>query len=197
MVDVTNIPCVLLAGGRSLRFGTDKGLAELGDHTLVEHVASRLRRQTRNHLAINCDPSSPYAKFFDDIVPDEISEDIGPLAGIHAALLWASRNGCSSVATAPIDTPFLPFNYLAQFGAAGASCVARSEERIHPICGLWRTNRANALAVHIRDGMRSVHDWINLEDAQIVSFNTASPDQSFLNINTLDDLALARTILEA
>lgn len=192
---ILDTPCVLLAGGESSRFGSDKGLAELRGKPLIAHVLSRLREQTDGQLAINCDPSSPYAAFCDEVIPDQVGQSAGPLAGIHAALVWAKQNGWRVVATVPIDTPFIPRDYLQRLNHTGASSVATSQNRIQPICGLWRSECADALKDQIDSGMRSVRDWISFEGAQEVKFDTRDTQNSFFNINTKEDLLIADAAL--
>ncbi|MEO9970748.1 MAG: molybdenum cofactor guanylyltransferase [Hyphomonadaceae bacterium] len=192
---ILDTPCVLLAGGQSSRFGSDKGLADLRGKPLIAHVLSRLREQTHGQLAINCDASSPYAAFCDEVIPDQLGQGAGPLAGIHAALVWAKQNGWSIVATVPIDTPFIPQDYLQRLNHTGASSVATSQDGIQPVCGLWRSECADILKDQIDSGMRSVQDWIRFEGAREVKFETREGQSPFFNINTPEDLLIADAAL--
>ncbi|MGZ8400444.1 MAG: NTP transferase domain-containing protein, partial [Methyloceanibacter sp.] len=78
------------------------------------------------------------------VVADRIEGHAGPLAGLHAALLWAKDRGpnISCVVTVACDTPFLPDDLVERFLAAldetgRECCVARSAEGVHPVIGLW------------------------------------------------------------
>ena len=47
-----NILAVILAGGKSKRFGEDKNLAKLGSKSLLEHVIERVREKFQQILII-------------------------------------------------------------------------------------------------------------------------------------------------
>jgi len=185
-----------LAGGQSTRFGTPKGLASLNGVPLITHVETRLRKQTVAPIAVNCEAASPYSGYGDTRISDLVKGELGPLSGIHVALFWARANGWPMVATAPIDTPFLPSNYLSKLAAAGAPSVAESDGRIQAVCGLWRADRAAELKRELLDGTRSVRDWITLVGAKVVEFDKTSPLESLLNVNTITDLKLAQSHMD-
>ena len=48
-----NILAVVLAGGKSKRFGEDKNLAKLGDITLLEHVLKKVTQKFKKTLIIS------------------------------------------------------------------------------------------------------------------------------------------------
>ena len=47
-----NILAVILAGGKSKRFGEDKNLAKLGSKSLIEHVIDKVREKFKKILII-------------------------------------------------------------------------------------------------------------------------------------------------
>lgn len=185
-------PVVLLAAGGSRRFGTPKGLADLGGIPLIDRVMSGLSAQT-GLTAINCGVDSPYSKHSQHIVPDIMTGGLGPLAGIHAAMVWAESRGYSEVITAPVDTPFLPDDYVARLLASGDTSVAVSDQRLHPICGLWSVAAAARLATAIEAGLRAAYEWVGKVGAKPVEFG-GNPDP-FFNVNTPEDLVAAEQFL--
>ena len=48
-----NILAVVLAGGKSKRFGEDKNHAKLGDKTLLEHVLSKISNKFKEILIVS------------------------------------------------------------------------------------------------------------------------------------------------
>jgi len=184
----TNIPSVVLAGGSSRRFGSAKGLAELGGKRLIDHVLKRLRPQTSGPLAINGAADGPYAELGLPMIEDGLPGKHGPLAGLHAALLWASAQGASAVLTAPIDTPFLPPNLLEKLAERGPPSVAASNDRVHGTCGLWPVEHLKDLEQQLQSKDRSLRSWVKQCNARIVDF-PAEPIDPFFNINTPDDMA--------
>ena len=97
--------------------------------TATTSVTSR-----RATLAINAnDEPSRFAGFGLPIIADRIEGHAGPLAGLHAALVWARESGANirHVVTVACDTPFLPDDLVERFLAAleetgRECCVARS-----------------------------------------------------------------------
>jgi molybdopterin-guanine dinucleotide biosynthesis protein A len=66
--------------------GIDKGLQELRGQPMVHWVVERLAPQV-DELLINANQNGErYAAFGHRVVPDQIPDFAGPLAGLHAAL---------------------------------------------------------------------------------------------------------------
>jgi len=110
---------VVLAGGLSVRMGIDKALAPLAGQPLIAHVAARLDPQV-DALFVNA--NGDLARFRGigrAIVADAGARPGGgPLAGVAAALAYASLLGAQWLATAPCDAPFLPLDLVARLAAA-------------------------------------------------------------------------------
>ncbi|MEO0881584.1 MAG: molybdenum cofactor guanylyltransferase MobA [Pseudomonadota bacterium] len=182
-----DIPAVILAGGTSERFGGPKGLAVLGGKPLIQHVIDRLGAQTAGPLAINCSAHGPYDRGDLTVLPDRMAGGLGPLAGIHAALVWAEEEGGGHVLTAPVDTPFLPLDLLQRLYHGGGPAIAASKGRTHGVCGLWPTSCLPHLEQQLGAADRSVQAWITCCKARIVEFS-ADPIDPFFNINRPDDM---------
>ena len=81
---------LVLAGGRSRRFGSDKSLHPIGDTTLRAAAAAKLREVCdRVLISLPRDANAAAETLFDGVVTDEYP-DAGPLAGIHAAMRHVS-----------------------------------------------------------------------------------------------------------
>ena len=52
-MDDNNILAVVLAGGKSKRFGKDKNHLKLGDKTLLEHVLSKINNKFKEILIVS------------------------------------------------------------------------------------------------------------------------------------------------
>ena len=190
----TNIPVLILAGGASHRFGSPKGLARLNGSRLIDIVCERLRVQTSGPIAINAHPDGPYRDMEHEIVPDTHKDQPGPLAGLYAAMSWASTNGKSAVITVPIDIPFLPLDLVSKLQDAGAPAIASSRKRHHPVCGLWPAALKDDLNTQLEKGMRVAHAWAEHCRAQPTQFPLDQQGRDpFFNINTREDLAKAQS----
>jgi len=202
-LDRSNIPGVVLAGGRSSRMGRDKATALLGGHSLLDHAVARLSQQV---LAVAVNADAPEENGIPH-VPDRIPGKAGPMAGIHAAMAYAADlPGVSHVVTVSVDSPFFPADLVARLAAAvdrpERIAIAASEGRSHPVFGLWPVALADDLERWVAtDAKRRVRDFLLRHDATEVVFplhpTRASALDPFFNINTPDDLVEAERWLEA
>ncbi|MEL6379261.1 MAG: molybdenum cofactor guanylyltransferase [Pseudomonadota bacterium] len=188
-------PVVILAGGKSSRFGRSKANTLLGVCTLIEHVWERLRVQTDGPIVINAvNAACPQIKEA-TYIADRRKSGLGPLAGLEAALYWAKDQGFDRVLTVPVDTPFLPASLIADLTGPELARYAMSAGRKHPIIGIWATCLSERLSSALEEGMRSAHAWIEHSQARGVMFEHLSGTDPFFNINTKEDLQRALSLL--
>lgn len=188
-------PCVIIAGGSSRRFGADKASALLDGVTLLDHATERIRSQVTGQIVANGSRSSDHSDGPLECVDDLIDQDVGPLAGLHAALKWAQIHHCPLVLTIPVDTPFFPEDLALQLNKAGAPAIARADQRLHPMFGLWPASLGGELEEAIAHGIRRMHEWASICSANLVDFETTYDADPFFNINTGTDLVEANRCL--
>lgn len=194
---------VILAGGLSRRMeGPEKSLLELNNKPLIEWVADKLSSQT-NQLILNANGEPERFAHLDLIIqPDTVEGYAGPLAGILAAMRWAELNtSLTHIITAAADTPFFPQDYvksmLKQAKEKEASiALASSNDRKHPVFGLWPVKLADALEEFIVDeNNRKVMMFVERYPNCLVNFHeTIEGVDPFFNVNTPDDMEVARKI---
>lgn len=180
---------LVLAGGRSRRFGADKALAGFRGRPLSLWSLETLRP----HVAVLgvAGPAALAAELGAEAVPDPAGAPHGPLAGVLAGLAWAARRDCALLATAPCDTPLLPPDLVPRLAAeiADRPVIAARAARIHALCALWRADAAPRLTALVRDGRQlSIQALIETLAGGYADF----PDEAaFANLNTPDELAAA------
>ncbi|WP_153147433.1 molybdenum cofactor guanylyltransferase MobA [Dechloromonas sp. H13] len=180
---------VILAGGLGRRMGgIDKGLQELRGRPMVDWVIERLAPQV-DELLINANQNGErYAAFGHRVVPDQIPDFAGPLAGLHAALSAAAH---PLVATAPCDSPFLPadlvFRLFQALTATGADlAVARTFDQPHPVFCLCKREVLPHLTEFLAGGGRKIDRWYATLKVVEVAFDDEA--DAFENINTREEL---------
>jgi len=185
---------VILAGGLGRRMGgIDKGLQELRGRPLVHWVVERLAPQV-DELLINANQNGKrYATFGHRVVPDQIPDFAGPLAGLHAALSAAAH---PLVATAPCDSPFLPADLVSRLFSAltatGADlAVARTFDQPHPVFCLCRRDVLPHLTEFLAGGGRKIDRWYATLKVVEVAFDDEA--DAFENINTREELGRFET----
>lgn len=183
---------VLLAGGKSSRFGAEKAVALFGGRTLMENVVLAFKDLPK--FAVSAQPgSAAAARARDWDVPmlcDDASAPAGPLAGVAAGLDWASREGFDFIATAPCDAPLLPRNFvrcLSDGIDAAPAAYAVTCQGEHPLCALWRADLLEPLKARLGAGEHPAARYFLREiGAAPVHFDDA---HAFANANTADALA--------
>jgi len=192
---------LVLAGGRSRRMGgVDKALLPFGGTPLVARAVGRLRPQVAC-LAVSM-PDAAGAGLAPDVplLADAMPGFQGPLAGMLAGLLWASRRGpaITHLATVAVDTPFFPADLVGRLAAAAGegAAVARSGGRDHPVFALLPLALAGDLAGFLAAGRsRGVGAWLARHAPAAVDFGPSDGGDPFFNINAPEDVAAAEARL--
>jgi molybdenum cofactor guanylyltransferase len=190
---------VIIAGGRSVRFGGEKAAALLEGKPLLMWAVRRLMRSCAA-VAVNTRAGTQAEALAQaeglPILYDAAGDAQGPLAGVKAALAWAKGLGARSVAVSPCDAPFLPddlFERLIEAAGSGAA-MAETADGHQPLCALWPVSALAKVTEALADGGHPA-TWRMLESigAKRVRFH---PPEVFANLNTREDLAAAAARLE-
>jgi molybdopterin-guanine dinucleotide biosynthesis protein A len=188
---------LVLAGGRSVRFGGEKAVAKLGDRTLLEWAAQRLHTACSS-VAINVrtgtEAEAVAAALGMPILYDEAGDALGPLAGVKVGLVWAERQSASLLAVSPCDAPLLPDDLYVRLleRAEGGAAMAETRDGRQPLCALWPVTALPAVREALAGGAHPP-TWQVLEGlgARKVSFEDPV---AFANVNTREDLAVIEAV---
>ncbi len=178
---------LVLAGGRSTRFGSEKAVAVVDGAPIVARVAAVLARGGAE-VAVNAPVESAAAAWARAhglvVLPDPPGAPDGPLAGVMAGLDEAARRGAGRLVTAPCDTPWLPDDLVARLRAGvgqAPAAVAVTADGSHPLCTLWSPRLRPRLAADIAHGRHpSVRAWLREAGAAEVRFPQPA---AFANLN--------------
>ena len=190
---------VVIAGGRSVRFGGEKAVAGLAGKPLLMWAAERLARSCVT-VAINARPDTEaeaLARAEGLAVLHDIPGDAaGPLSGVKVGLQWAQELGARAVAVSPCDVPLLPDNVFARLiEAAGmGAAMAETAQRDQPQCAVWPVSALPKLTAALANGAHPP-TWLMLESIGAVRVRF-TPPEAFTNINTRADLAAIAGRLE-
>ena len=194
-----NILAVILAGGKSKRFGQEKSQVKLGDKTLLEHSLSKLKSKFDKILIVtNNNTIKDYIT-----INDCIEGQLGPLVGVLSAMKWIKKNKFSYnwIATFPCDTPFFNTSIIEEFFKASKLndnllYFVKSKEKRHNIFGLWSLKLIEILEKDIiENNYRKVEKWANKIGVKTINVSYDDIDP-FFNINTKEDLVEAEKILK-
>ena len=167
----------VLAGGQSLRFGSDKALAMLDGLTLLDRAMSSLAQLCDAVVVVGRETAQAAT------LPDRPRAGMGPLGGLAAALHHAGEGGYTAVLSCSVDSLGL------DAGLRDALEPAPAYVSSQPVIGLWPASASPVLDALLagegRHSMRSFAEAIGARPVQLAR-NPA-------NINTPADLAAAET----
>ena len=196
-----NILAVVLAGGKSKRFGEDKNQIKLGDKTLLEHVLSKINNKFEETLIVSSHNQDIKKSEYITIIPD-CFDDFGPLAGVLSSMKWVRENQKQYkwVATFPSDTPFFETSIIEEYKKRinindSSLYFIKSNNKRHNIFGLWSIDLLNVLEDDLKNNnFRKVEDWADKIGVKTINIEVNEFDP-FFNINTKEDFEKAKEIL--
>ena len=200
-MDHSNILGVVLAGGKSQRFGEDKCQVKLGDKLLIDYILSEIIDEFKEVLLISNNKIKYNHSNKISLVKD-FKEELGPLGGILTAMKWIKKNNKSYkwISTFPSDTPFFKKQILNNFieeikSYEGKLFFINSNNTRHNIFGLWSIDLLERLEKDLENGERKVEMWANKIGVKSINMKFENKDP-FFNINTKEDLIKAEKYLE-
>lgn len=182
-VDVEGL---VLAGGRSSRFGSDKVAYEVNGVPMIQRVIDAMSTLVAP-IRISVDtPERSYHKRIEHIT--DIYTGRGPMAGLHTGLVHCSAHWLLIVAA---DLPFITREDLALLLAArpghGQAVIAREAGGdLQPLCACYRRDVAGIAEDLLKEGRHALHELIRL--LRGTSAVDLSQD-SLRNINRPDNLS--------
>lgn len=207
---------IVIAGGRSLRMGSDKALVELAGKPLAGWVLDALRAVTDDQLIVTRQAlGHGLSRFGVPVVVDRL-EARGPLTGLHAGLKAAESDLCLVVAC---DMPLVRESLLILLARSigvyhaaipyvgegspplpGHFLTAR-DAGLQPLLAAYRRRAIEPLEKVLRGGTVPTGVLPAIIPSRIVQpevWREADPDaRSFFNVNTPEDLEEAQRLLNA
>ena len=197
---------LILAGGRAKRMnGQDKGLIILDNHRLIEHTLASFSPQV-DSLFISANRNiDRYQQFGYKVLEDtfcnaEGASFEGPLAGLQRLYEETSQ---SAVVIAPCDAPLLSKQLVTKLlgvyddntidSKKHLAVIPHDGKRMQPLFGLYTPEAMSSLNDYLKSGHRKVITWVESLSPRLVDFS--DQPESFLNINTPDDLVRAKELL--
>ena len=198
-MDHSKILGVVLAGGKSLRFGEDKSQVKLNNKSLIDHILSEVLTEFKELLIVSKNPIE-FNKSENISIISDFKNNLGPLGGVLTAMKWIKDNkkDYQWISTFPTDTPFFKNQILKDFHDKinlknGKLFFIKSNNTRHNIFGLWSIDLADKLEKDLENGDRKVEDWANKVGVNIIDMQFEKNDP-FFNINTKEDLEKAKNI---
>ena len=197
LMDHSKILGVVLAGGKSQRFGEDKSQVKLADKLLIDYILSEIIDEF-NELLIISNNSIEFKKSEKISVINDFKKDVGPLGGVLTAMKWVKDNNKAYqwISTFPTDTPFFKNKILKDFFKSiqpqeSKLFFIKSNNTRHNIFGLWSLDLIDKLEEDLDRGKRKIEVWANNVGVKTINMEFEKNDP-FFNINTKEDLEKAK-----
>ena len=196
-----NILGVILAGGKSSRFGSNKSLSKLSNTKLIDHVISKINKYFKEILIVSNDSSLEIDDPKIKIIKDCIQGNLGPLVGVLSAIKFAKNNNeYNWIMTFPCDTPFFDEIIIEKMIektklSKDKIFFIKDRNQRHNIFGTWSLSLEKILEEDINNNFRKVDLWADKIGCSLIEKNVKNVNE-FLNINTQEELKLAETIFK-
>ena len=184
----TRLSGIILAGGKSSRFGKDKSRLELAGRRVLENLLEVLGQFPFQRLAVVT--ARGKAESWPEgieILPDD-QEGLGPIGGITTAL----RHLPGGVLVAACDMPLISAPLvdwlLGQYDPQADAVIPRHPGGIEPLFGIYEKSFLPALEQAIRTGRYALHFLFAAAKVRFVDVpEKFSAAREFANINRPED----------
>lgn len=192
-----SVSCIVLAGGRGRRLGTDKAFLKIGGRVLIEGIVEKMARIGDEVIIVTNSPqrySHLEARLVGDIYPGR-----GALGGIYSGLR-AARSDHSLVVAC--DMPFLDLRllrYMILLSPGQDVVIPRVGGLTEPLHAIYSKQCLPPIERVLASGDRKIISFFPevrvryIEEQEVKLFDPQC--LSFFNINTLADLERARSLV--
>lgn len=177
----------ILAGGKSSRMGTDKGLMMFEGEPMIKRIIDRLQQVVEKVVVIS---DNPFYKDFDVEVIGDVIRNIGPAGGIYSAMHHEPERSFFIVSC---DMPFITpaaVRYVISEGSGSPIALPFFQNQWQPLFGLYSGSCIEEWGALINNGYTKLKEMVthfNVKKLQ-VDDEPVFNDRLFTNINDKRDL---------
>ena len=149
-----DVSAFVLAGGKSSRMGQDKALLKLNGRTLLERALELAKGVSREVCVVGSrEKFAAFAPVIEDVFQDQ-----GPLAGIHAALKSSSTdlNLVLAVDLPSLEPSFLHYLIVQARATTALVIVPRAGGAWQTLCAVYRRGFAEYAERSLREGKNKI-----------------------------------------
>ena len=193
-MDVTGI---ILAGGKSSRMGTDKGMQELCGKPLIQYAIQALSGLC--DTIIISSSSKAYHSLGNKVVAD-VFPGIGPMGGIYSAL---KQSNTEKNLVLSCDLPFVSKELMSFIlkNSEGFEIAVPYEGNQHyePLCGFYNQSVLKLMGEYIQKGnykLPDLFDEISINRLIISTEASFYQKNLFFNVNSQQELSIAENLMK-
>ncbi len=188
MINVIKINGYILAGGKSSRMGTDKGLLQFRGKPLIGYTIEKLKPAVSELVIVS--NNSDYSAFGLEVISD-IIKDAGPAGGIHSALNH-TKSKLNIIVSC--DMPFISIetiNFLIRNSGNSQIVLTEHNNKKEPLFALYSKDCLDEWESLILKNILSLQKLILNFNARIINVdnNILFSSNHFYNVNSQKDLS--------
>lgn len=188
---------IILAGGKSSRMGTEKGLQELCGKPLISYAINSL--STLCDSIIISSSANEYQFLGYQLVADEFP-GIGPMGGIYSAL---RKSPTSENLVLSCDLPFVSGDLLTYIlnNSTGYQVAVpwQGSQHYEPLCGFYDKSILDSMSGFIERGnykLPDLYEEVSINKLIISDKLNFYRSELFFNVNSKHDLSTAENMMK-
>lgn len=189
---VDHVTGVILAGGQSRRFGSDKAFALYRGRTFLER-GFRLMRGLFKNVVIVANHPEKMKRFEVPVLQDEV-----PFRGPAGAIVTALKHaGTDAIFVVACDMPLLSqkiIRDLLEKDDGSDAVFYRHEKRIEPLCAIYRRSLIPLLETRLASGRNDLQSLLEENMTFRIIPLEASGRRALTNVNTPEELGARLSI---
>lgn len=190
MAETKTIDGYILAGGKSSRMGTDKGLLFLNDKPIIQTIIEQLQPAVNKTIIVS--NNAEYKKFGLEVIPDLI-KDKGPAGGILTAL---SHTASERIFVVSCDMPFITsdaIRFVIEESAHYQITLPVFNSRMQTLFGVYSKNCLPFWQQLMENGIIKLQEMVTHFELKKIAVekNELFVDLLFTNINDENDFKQA------
>lgn len=183
-----NVTGIILAGGKSSRMGSDKGIVDLNGKRFIDHILEAVLPNVNEVIIIANNDN--YNNLGYKVVKDKI-QDCGPLGGIYTGLMNSKTENNIVVSC---DIPFINSDlvkYILENTSNADITVPVYKGNIEPLCAIYTKRTSDQIYNLIMNKdlkIQNILKYFITKELFITKMQKFYTDKLFVNINTPEEL---------
>ena len=180
---MTDLPCVILCGGKSSRMGEDKSLLPFSSsNSLAQFQYDRLKTFFKNiYISSKTDKFNFLEK--DNLILDKNQDVYSPILALETIF---EKFIDKKIFILTVDTPFISIESIERIIKESSDvdiCIAQTE-KIHNLCGVFSSTINLTIKSMIEKDIHKIFYLIKNSKYKIIEF---LDDDEFMNINNKNE----------
>ena len=191
MINKAAIEVFILAGGKSRRMGTDKGLVKFKGNPMISHIIEILDKLNLKTSIVSS--NEEYLKFGKPVYKDVISNK-GPLGGLYTALEYSQA---PMVLLLACDMPSINrkgIQSLMTVAEPGKIAIATDRTQISPLFACYPRSLKDKVANALLADELKLQDFISKQSHVVLDLNSLGNTEILQNLNTIEELKAAESM---